>query len=488
MNNMKMNNNQFFNSEIETMNRGDLDSLIDEKVKYTVRYANDNSKFYRKWFKNNNITVLDIKTHDDLKELPIISGDVLKRHQPPLKPNFEFKSADSKYITTIHETSGTTGIPKSFFLTKDDWARYIEKYSRAFKAQGLGAGDIFVVCASYGMNIGADSMALAANGLNITTIPEGKCTFPLRVINNYKPTSIVGSIFKFIRLANRMKNEGINPKESSIKCLVAGGESFAEEARKYVEELWGVNVYNTYGSTEGTMCGECSQKNGLHVPEDLIHLDIYSTETDDNPKSRENNDNTCFLDEGKEGKIILTTLLSKGENGKPINSIGTPMPFSGLNSVGERCGTLLINYDTDDISSVLSRARCKCGRTHMRINNPYRDAESAYIFGKKINRVNIEAGVFQKNNMDYLTGEYESIIYGDENENTLRVSMECNNVGDSNKDLIEDNFLKSFLNHDDYLKETYYNGEFEILFNFVEKGELEFYKVKGRPKRLIDRR
>ena len=40
----------------------------------------------------------------------------------------------------------------------------------------------------------------------------------------------------------------------------------------------------------------------------------------------------------------------------------------------------------------------------------------------------------------------------------------------------------------DDLKEKYYNNEFEIIFNFLEKGKLEFYKVKGRPKRLIDRR
>ncbi len=42
------NNNLYYNKEIETMNRGDLDSLIDEKVKYTIKYAYENSKFYKK--------------------------------------------------------------------------------------------------------------------------------------------------------------------------------------------------------------------------------------------------------------------------------------------------------------------------------------------------------------------------------------------------------------------------------------------------------
>ena len=40
----------YFNPEIETMERGELDSLIEERVKYTVKYAAENSPFYRKWF------------------------------------------------------------------------------------------------------------------------------------------------------------------------------------------------------------------------------------------------------------------------------------------------------------------------------------------------------------------------------------------------------------------------------------------------------
>lgn len=467
--------NLYYNEKIETMDRGDLDSLIDEKVKYTIKYAYENSKFYKKWFDKNNIEINFIKTHEDLRELPLISGSTIKKNQPPSTNAFNFKSADNKSIVSIHETSGTTGTPKSFFLTNNDWDKYIEKYGRAFKSQGFKSNDYLIMCASYGMNIGAESMSLAAKKLNITTIPEGKCTFPIRILKNYKPTSIVGSIFKFLRLANRMKENKLEPKDSSIKRLVAGGESFSDESRKYIEEIWGVDVYNTYGSTEGTMCGECSEKNGIHVPEDLIHLDIYNNNVEADPNMRLENlsedsnfncSESCFLEDGEKGKIILTTLLSKGD----------------------KAGTLLINYDTDDSSSVITREKCDCGRTHMKINNPTRDAETVNIFDNEINRVDIEAGVFQRENMEYLTGEYESFLYGDNTQNTLRISVECKNLSNLDQEIIENNFIESILRKNDDLKEKYYNNEFEIIFNFLEKGKLEFYKVKGRPKRLIDRR
>lgn len=446
----------YFNPEIETMDRGDLDGLVEARIKYTVRYAYDNSPFYNKWFKRNNITVSDITTHEDLQELPIITGKSMRSHQPPETEKFEFKCGDWKDIYTIHETSGTSGRPKSFFLMWDDWQRYAEKYARSFTSQGFGPGDRIVVCASYGMNVGANTMTLAAQKMGMTIIPEGKCTFPVRIIQNYEPTGIVASIFKLLRLARRMKSEGLEPQDSSIQRLIAGGESFSEEARKYVEEIWGVNIYNTYGSTEGTMCGECSKKVGLHVPEDMVHLDVYD------PLLKE------FTEDGECGRIVLTTLLPEGG----------------------KTGTLLLNYDTDDTSVVVSRDKCACGRTHMRVLNPQREAETFWVAGSPFNRVDVEAGVFQRENMDYLTGEYEAFIYGneDEGEVTMRVSMECESINNCDQDLIKENFIKSFFQYKTGLKEAYQDGSFDVLFNFEGPGDLEFYKIKGRPKRIVDRR
>lgn len=444
----------YFREEIETIPRDELDALVDERIRYTVNYAAENSLFYGKWFKKNQINPADIREHEDLRELPIISGKTVREKQPPETEDFEFKCTDWADVFTIHETSGTSGTPKSFFLTWEDWNRYAEKYARSFVSQNFGIGDKVVVCASYGMNIGANTMTLAAQKIGMTIIPEGKCTFPVRIMKYYQPTGIVGSIFKLIRLARRMEREGLDPHESSIKRLIAGGESFAEESRAYVEKLWDVPVYNTYGSTEGTMCGECHEKVGLHVPEDMVHLDVYNPQLEG------------FVKEGECGRIVLTTLLPPGG----------------------KTGTLLLNYDTEDTTVVVSREKCPCGRTHMRILNPEREAETVWVLGTPFNRVDVEKGVFQAENMDYLTGEYEAFLYGDEEEVTLRVSMECYDAKKCEQELVKENFLKSFLEYKTALSESYHDGSFNILFNFTGPGGLEFYKIRGRPKRLIDRR
>lgn len=118
------------------MPRDELDALVDARIEYTVDYAFQNSPFYRKRFKENNITVSDIKSHEDLRELPIITGQTIREKQPPETEEFEFKCEGSE-IFTIHETSGTSDTPKAFFLTWDDWNRYAEKYARSFTSQGV---------------------------------------------------------------------------------------------------------------------------------------------------------------------------------------------------------------------------------------------------------------------------------------------------------------------------------------------------------------
>ena len=438
------------------MDRDDLDDLVEERIQYTIRYANEHSPFYNKWFKDNKMDPASIRTHEDLRKLPIISGKTIRENQPPVTENFNFRSVDWTDIYTLHETTGTSGNPKTFFLTWEDWERYAEKYARIFTSQGFVANDRVIICASYGMNVGANTMTLAARDIGMTIIPEGKCTFPLRVIKNYKPTSIVGSVFKLLALARKMKAENMSPKESGIVRLVAGGESFAEEAREYLSEIWGCKVYNTYGSTEGTMCGECTDLSGLHVPEDVVHLDIYDPELKD------------FMPDGECGRIVLTTLLP----------------------VGGKCGSLLLTYDTEDTTVVVSREKCACGRTHMKILNPQRESETFWVAESPFNRVDVERGVFQRENMEYLTGEYEAFLYGgdDEGETIMRVSVECLDKENCNRKIVEENFKKSFFQFKSRLADAYSDGIFKIIFYFAGLRELELYRIKGRPRRLVDRR
>jgi phenylacetate-coenzyme A ligase PaaK-like adenylate-forming protein len=79
---------RYFNPAIEQMPRDELDALIDERVRYTVAYADEHSHFYRSWFRSHGIDPGGIREHEDLLDLPIITGQVIREHQPPATPGF----------------------------------------------------------------------------------------------------------------------------------------------------------------------------------------------------------------------------------------------------------------------------------------------------------------------------------------------------------------------------------------------------------------
>jgi phenylacetate-coenzyme A ligase PaaK-like adenylate-forming protein len=126
----------------------------------------------------------------------------------------------------------------------------------------------------------------------------------------------------------------------------------------------------------------------------------------------------------------------------------------------------------------------------MRIVNPQREAETVRVFGNSINRVDVEAGVFQHDNMQFLNGEYEAFISGSESQDgiMMKVRVETTDLDFRNRQLIEDRFVERFLKHRRDLAQRYTDRQFNIVFDFVGAGELELHRLKGRPKRLIDRR
>src|SRR5659263_755486 len=132
-----------------------------------------------------------------------------------------------------------------------------------------------------------------------------------------------------------------------------------------------------------------------------------------------------------------------------------------------KTGTLLLNYDTDDTTVVVTRERCACGRTHMKILNPQRESETFWVAETPFNRVDVERGVFQRENMEYLTGEYEDFLYGgdDEGESIMRVSVECLDREKCDRKLVEENFLKAFFKYKPRIAEAYASGTFKIVFN-----------------------
>lgn len=161
-----------------------------------------------------------------------------------------------------------------------------------------------------------------------------------------------------------------------------------------------------------------------------------------------------------------------------------------LLQAGGKCGTLLINYATEDTTANLSRERCGCGRIHMRIYTPERDAETVRVHGNAFNRVDVEAAVFPPENRIPLTGEYAAFVYdGNRPDSTIIwISVECFDQETRARRGIEDRFTERFLKNKPGLSDMYQKQLLDIVPNFTGPDGLELFRLKGRPKRLVDQR
>ena len=81
-----------------------------------IRYSYENSQFYRRRFEENNLTPDNIKNPEDLNRIPPLTRTDLQQYLE------EIKTGDIKSSHLKSSSSGTTGIPVSYYLDKDGYS------------------------------------------------------------------------------------------------------------------------------------------------------------------------------------------------------------------------------------------------------------------------------------------------------------------------------------------------------------------------------
>jgi hypothetical protein len=76
----------------------------------------------------------------------------------------------------------------------------------------------------------------------------------------------------------------------------------------------------------------------------------------------------------------------------------------------------------------------------------------------------------------------------DPNEIVLNVNFECFEKTNCNAKVVEENFLKGFLKFKPKLQRDFSEGRFKIKLHFLGVKELDIFKYRSRPKRLVDKR
>jgi phenylacetate-CoA ligase len=319
----------YWNKDAETMPREELQKLQLQRLREVVKYAYERVPFYRKRFEAAGIKPEDIRSLEDLKYIPFTSKADLREVYP-----FGLFAVPLSEIVEIHSSSGTTGKPVVAGYTRRDLEVWGEVMARSLTMIGVTSQDVVQIAYGYGLFTGGLGFHYGALKIGATIVPAsaGNTRRQITVMQDFGTTVLACTPSYALYLAEYARDEmGIDPSTLKLRAGSFGAEMWTEEMRREIEKRFGIKAYNVYGLTEIIGPGvahECEEQKGLHIWEDHFLPEIIDPETGE------------WVEEGKEGELVLTTLTKEG----------VPM----------------IRFRTKDITSFVP-GECPCGRTGRRI-------------------------------------------------------------------------------------------------------------------------
>ena len=372
----------YYQKEIETMSREDMKKLQSEKLVKQVKHVYENVAYYRDLMDKKGVKPEDIQSIDDLHKLPFLTKADLRDAYP-----YGLLATPLEKCVRIHSTSGTTGRRVVAFYTQGDIDLWEDCCARAITAVGGTPKDICQVAYGYGLFTGGFGLNGGSQKLGCLTLPmsSGNTDRQIQFMMDMQATILCCTPSYAAYIGETLKEQGYKPEDIPLKAGIFGAEPWTEEMRRGIEETLGIKAYDIYGLTESTGPGvafECSEQTGMHINEDHFYAEIIDPDTGE------------VLPEGSKGELVFTSL--------------------------DKEAFPLLRYRTRDIC-VLSRKKCSCGRTLIKMAKPMGRTDDMLIirgvnvFPSQIETVLLNEG-YQPN--------YQIIVDRVNNNDTFEVNVE----------------------------------------------------------------
>lgn len=292
-------------------------------LKNMMIYADQNSSFHSKRFREYGIDPIKISSLDDIADLPIMT-------KLDINKNFDQIAVNSKEPLWTKSTGGSTGEPLHFAYTKEsyEWRVAMSKRGYAWAGALPGTKQAYI----WGIQLGKIDRKkqlkeqlhhfidrqLYFNCFDFDEMEMAKCLVGL---NQFKPVTVIGYTNPLYNLALFI---GDNSRiKFTPKGIICAAEKVHPYQREVIERVFGAKLFNTYGSREFMLiAAECEKHEGLHVSAENLLVEIIKE------------DGTTAND-GETGRIIVTDFHNNG------------FPF--------------IRYEIGDLGVATSKI-CSCGR------------------------------------------------------------------------------------------------------------------------------
>lgn len=377
-----MEQQHYYNKEIECMKRSELEVLQSERLVALVRYVYERVPFYRAKMDAMKLKPSDIKSIRDIVKLPFTEKTDLRDYYP-----FGLFAVPKKEVVRLHASSGTTGKMTVVGYTQSDLDVWSEVMARSLACSGVTDESTVHVAYGYGLFTGGLGAHMGAEKIGASVVPasSGNTARQVVLLKDFCATTICCTPSYAAYIGDYIEANGYNIDDFSLKTGVFGAEPWTDEMRKNIEAKLHIKAHDIYGLSEIMGPGvsiECDAQDGMHVWEDHFYPEILD-------------DHFCQLPAGERGELVFTTLTKQA------------LP--------------LLRYRTKDICS-LNDAPCACGRTHVRMNKIMgRKDDMLIIRGVNVFPSQIETVLLQMGNV---APHYQIVVGRENNTDTMEVRVE----------------------------------------------------------------
>lgn len=231
----------------------DIEEYETLKIKETVLYAYENTKYYKNLFDQHSINPYEINSRKDLQTIPLLTKKLVKENFHNLQ-NSNYPNNKKFFIST----GGTTGTPMTFYQSKSVWEKEV----------GFGIYDF----ALYGYN--PSKLKASFRGGTLKNIAKGEYWendyinnaihfSPLHLnkntvakyvekLNDARPLFFHAYPSMLIFLIDNMIEQNLR-LEYQIKVIFLVSEGYEKKDIKKMKEFFNATLVGLYGHSERTI-------------------------------------------------------------------------------------------------------------------------------------------------------------------------------------------------------------------------------------------
>ena len=268
----------------ETMDPGERERAILERIRQVMAYAWEQAPFYRRKWSEAGISPSSIRTLEDFERVPVVTKAELRIAQAEHEPFGDYLCIREEEVFHIHGTSGTTGRPTAFGIGRDDWRAIGNATARVMWGMGIRPSDTVFVGAFFSLYMGSWAVLAGAERIGCRVFPfgagaAGQTARAVQWLEQMRPTAFYGTPSYALHIAETARGQGVDPHAFGLRRLFFSGEPGASVPgiRAKLEAEFGARVFDCGSMAEMSPwmnLAESEGQPGMLAWQDIVYTEV----------------------------------------------------------------------------------------------------------------------------------------------------------------------------------------------------------------------